>query len=134
MQLTNSDPRHLRFPNWTAPAALVLLVLGSTVTCLGNGWVQDDLPIIKLHLSRRATGWVARVLEALGRNPFPGYRHLELLDVGTITAPDAVKRTFGFQPMPLIEGVAYQMTPPNEVGRIRPPSSAERGSRSRGLR
>ncbi len=49
MQLTNSDPRHLRFPNWTAPAALVLLVLGSTVTCLGNGWVQDDLPIIKLQ-------------------------------------------------------------------------------------
>ena len=93
-----------------------------------------NLPLVKVHLSRRATGWVARVLEALGRNPFPGYRHLELLDAGTITAPDAVKRIFGFQPMPVIEGVAYQMAPPNEVGGVRLPSRAERGSRSRGRR
>jgi NADH dehydrogenase len=93
-----------------------------------------NLPLVKVHLSRCATGWVARVLEALGRNPFPGYRHLELLDVGTITAPDAVKRIFGFQPMPVIEGVAYQMAPPNEVGGVRLPSRAERGSRSRGRR
>ena len=93
-----------------------------------------NLPLVKVHLSRRATGWVGRVLEALGRNPFPGYRHLELLEAGVITALDAVKRTFGFQPMPLIEGVAYQMTPPSEVGGVQPPSRAERGSRSRGRR
>ena len=93
-----------------------------------------NLPLVKVHLSRRATGWVARVLEALGRNPFPGYRHLELLDAGTITAPDAVRRNFGFQPMPVIEGVVYQMTPPNEVGGVQLPSRAERGSRIRGRR
>jgi uncharacterized protein YbjT (DUF2867 family) len=93
-----------------------------------------NLPQVKVHLSPRVASLAARMLEALGHNPFPGYRHLELLEVGSITAPDAVKRTFGFQPMPLIEGVAYQMTPPNEVGRIRPPSPAERGSKSRGRR
>lgn len=48
MQLTNSDAHHLRFSRWAAPAALALLALGSTVTCLGNTWVQDDIPIIKL--------------------------------------------------------------------------------------
>ena len=93
-----------------------------------------NLPIVKVRLSRRATGWIARVLEALGRNPFPGYRHLELLDAGTVAAPDAVKRTFGFQPMPLIEGMVYQMTPPRQFGGVQPPSCAERGSRSRGRR
>jgi len=63
-----------------------------------------NLPQVKVHLSRRVASLAARVLEAFGHNPFPGYRHLELLEVGSITAPDAVKRTFGFQPMPLIEG------------------------------
>jgi hypothetical protein len=52
-----------------------------------------------------------------------------LLEVGTITAPDAVKRTFGFQPMPLIEGVAYLLTPESEVRAVRPPRGAEQGAR-----
>jgi len=93
-----------------------------------------NLPRVSVHLSRRAVGWVARALEAVGHNPLPAYRHLELLDVGTITAPDAVKRTFGFQPMPLIEGVAYQMIPHSDDGGIQPPSRAERGARSRDRR
>ena len=50
MQLTRSDARHLRFPSWAAAVALVLLVIGSTATCLSNGWVQDDIPIIKLNV------------------------------------------------------------------------------------
>ncbi len=68
-----------------------------------------NLPRVKLHVSRRAVGWASRLLESFGRNPFPGYRHLELLDVGTITALDSVKRAFRFQPMPLVEGVAYHL-------------------------
>jgi NADH dehydrogenase len=85
----------------------------------------------KLHLSRRLVGRLARVLERVGRSPFLDYRHLELLDVGTITALDAVKRSFGFQPMPLLEGLAYQLAPRRE-SRVAPPaSSAEQGSRSR---
>ncbi|MGH7593785.1 MAG: glycosyltransferase family 39 protein, partial [Gemmatimonadales bacterium] len=47
MQLTNSDARQIRFPGWAAPAALVFLVFGSTVSCLGNSWVQDDLTLIR---------------------------------------------------------------------------------------
>lgn len=47
MKLNRSSPKHLQLPGWLAPAALALLVLGSTVTCLGNTWVQDDVPIIK---------------------------------------------------------------------------------------
>ena len=50
MPLTTSDARHLRFPVWLAPVALALLVIGSTATCLANGWVQDDLPIIKANV------------------------------------------------------------------------------------
>ena len=90
-----------------------------------------NVPRVKLHVSRRAVAWMARILEGLGLNPFLGYRHLELLEVGTITALDAVKRSFGFQPMPLIEGVAYQMVPVREVGSSPPASRAERGSRTR---
>jgi NADH dehydrogenase len=90
-----------------------------------------NLPRVKLHFSRRALSWTARLLEGLGRSPFPGYRHLELLEVGTITAPDAVKRTFGFQPMSLIEGVAYLLTPESEVRAVRPPRGAEQGARGR---
>jgi uncharacterized protein YbjT (DUF2867 family) len=93
-----------------------------------------NLPRVSVHLSCRAVGCIARVLEALGRNPLPAYRHLELLGVGTITAPDAVKRAFGFQPMPLIEGVAYQITLASENGKIQSPSRAERGARSRDRR
>jgi len=89
---------------------------------------------MKVHLSRRLVGRIARLLDRVGRSPFLDYRHLELLDVGTITALDAVKRAFGFQPMPLVEGIAYQLTPPREA-RVAPPASgAERGSRSRGPR
>jgi uncharacterized protein YbjT (DUF2867 family) len=93
-----------------------------------------NLPRVNVHLSRRAAGWITRVLEALGYNPFPAYRHLELLEAETITALDAVKRTFGFQPMPLIEGVAYQMIPAIGIGATQPPSRAERGARSRDRR
>jgi hypothetical protein len=74
---------------------------------------------------------MGRVLEGLGRNPFLGYRHFELLEVGTITALDAVKRTFGFQPMPLVEGVAYQLDPRKELGRPWLMFGADRDSRAR---
>ena len=90
-----------------------------------------NLPRLKIHLSSRVIGWAARLLEALDRNPFVGYRHLELLEVGTITAPDAVKRAFGFQPMPLVEGVAYQLGARRDASGSKPPSGAERRSRSR---
>jgi NADH dehydrogenase len=91
-----------------------------------------NVPRVKVRLSCRTVAWITRFLEGLGRNPFLGYRHLELLEVGTITALDAVRRSFGFQPMPLIEGVAYQIVPGKEVGLTRPPSGVGRGSRSRG--
>jgi uncharacterized protein YbjT (DUF2867 family) len=90
-----------------------------------------NVPRVKVHLSRRTAVWMTRLLGGLGRNPFLGYRHLELLEVGTITALDAVKRNFGFQPMPLIEGVAYQIMPTREVGASRLPSGVARGSRPR---
>ena len=93
-----------------------------------------NLPRAKVHLSRRTIGWASRFLEGLGANPFLGYRHLELLDVGTITALDAVKRAFDFQPMPLVEGVAYQLAPRQDLGVSAPRSGAERGSRTRGHR
>jgi uncharacterized protein YbjT (DUF2867 family) len=88
-------------------------------------------PRMKVHLSRRMVGKLARLLDGFGRSPFLAYRHLELLEVGTITSLDAVKRSFGFQPMPLIEGVAYHLVPRREA-RVTPPASgAERGSPSR---
>jgi NADH dehydrogenase len=90
-----------------------------------------NLPRMKIRLSRRAAAWITRFLEGLGRNPFLGYRHLELLEVGTITALDAVRRSFGFQPMPLVEGVAYQILPRSEVRGPGPAPGAARGSRSR---
>ena len=90
-----------------------------------------NLPRVKIHLSGRVIGWAARLLEGLDRNPFVGYRHLELLEVGTITAPDAVRRTFGFQPMPLVEGVAYQLSARRVASGSKRPSGAERRSRSR---
>jgi NADH dehydrogenase len=93
-----------------------------------------NLPRVKIHVSRRAVGWASRLLEGLGQNPFLGYRHLELLDVGTITALDAVKRTFDFQPMPLVEGVAYQLVSQRDIGASRPSSRAERSSRDRDRR
>jgi NADH dehydrogenase len=93
-----------------------------------------NIPRVKVHLSRRAVAWVTRLLEGLGLNPFLGYRHLELLEVGTITALDAVRRSFGFQPMPLIEGVAYHILPRREVGASGPPSGVVRGSRTRDRR
>jgi hypothetical protein len=64
-------------------------------------------------------------------NPFPAYRHLELLSVGTITALDAVRRAFGFQPMPLIEGLAYQLLPGREGSLSRPSVRVERNPRPR---
>jgi uncharacterized protein YbjT (DUF2867 family) len=88
-----------------------------------------NLPRVKLHLSGRALGWTVRVLETFGQHLFLGYRHLELLDVGTVTAPDAVTRSFGFHPMPLIEGIAYQLTTASVPGAVRP-HGAERGSKS----
>lgn len=93
-----------------------------------------NLPRVKVHLSRRTVGWASRLLEGLGHNPFLGYRHLELLDVGTITALDAVKRAFDFQPMPLVEGVAYQLVPRRDAGAAARSAGAERSSRSRGHR
>ncbi len=93
-----------------------------------------NLPRVKVHLSRRTVGWASRFLEGLGRNPFLGYRHLELLDVGTITALDAVKRAFDFQPMPLVEGVAYQLAPRQDLGVAARRPGAERSSRMRGHR
>jgi uncharacterized protein YbjT (DUF2867 family) len=93
-----------------------------------------NVPRVKVHLSRRAVGWISRLLEGLGLNPFLGYRHLELLEVGTITALDAVRRSFGFQPMPLIEGVAYHILPRRDIGAPGSPSGAVRGSRTRDQR
>ncbi len=93
-----------------------------------------NIPRVKVRLSRRAVGWISRVLEGLGLNPFLGYRHLELLEVGTITALDAVRRSFGFQPMPLIEGVAYHILPQREIGSQGPPSGVVRGTRTRDQR
>jgi uncharacterized protein YbjT (DUF2867 family) len=90
-----------------------------------------NIPRMKIHISRRAVGLVGRLLEGLARNPFLAYRHLELLDVGTITGLDAVKRTFGFQPMPLVEGVAYQLTSQPELG---PPWITFRADRGSGTR
>jgi len=90
-----------------------------------------NLPRMKVHLSRRMVGRLARLLDGFGRSPFLAYRHLELLEVGTITALDAVKRSFGFQPMPLIEGVAYHLIPPREPRVTPPPSGAARGFPSR---
>lgn len=91
-----------------------------------------NLPRVRVHLSLRTLGWASRLLEGLGRNPFLEYRHLELLGVGTITALDAVKRAFDFQPMPLVEGVAYQLAPRQDASISAPPSRAERSSRTRG--
>lgn len=88
-----------------------------------------NIPRVKVHLSRRVAAWVNCLLEGLGLNPFLGYRHLELLEVGTVTALDAVRRSFGFQPMPLIEGVAYHLAPRSELGAPGLPSGVERGSR-----
>jgi NADH dehydrogenase len=76
-----------------------------------------NVPRSKIHVSHRVVSLAGRLLEGLGRNPFLGYRHLEFLEVGTITALDAVKRAFGFQPMPLVEGVAYQLAPSSHLGR-----------------
>jgi NADH dehydrogenase len=90
-----------------------------------------NIPRTKVHLSQRVISVMGRVLEGLGRNPFLGYRHFELLEVGTITALDAVKRTFGFQPMPLVEGVAYQLDPRKELGRPWLMFGADRDSRAR---
>jgi len=93
-----------------------------------------NIPRVKVHLSRRGVAWITRLLEGLGLNLFLGYRHLELLEVGTITALDAVRRSFGFQPMPLIEGVAYHVLPRREVGASGPPAGVVRGSRARDRR
>lgn len=93
-----------------------------------------NVPRAKVHVSRRTMGWASRLLESIGHNPFVGYRHLELLDVGTITALDAVKRAFEFQPMPLVEGIAYQLAPRHEAGASTPSPGAERTFRSRGRR
>jgi hypothetical protein len=90
-----------------------------------------NIPRVKVHMSRRAVGLAGRLLEGLGRNPFLAYRHLELLDVGTITGLDAVKRTFGFQPMPLVEGVAYQLASQPELGPPWITFGADRGSGTR---
>jgi NADH dehydrogenase len=76
-----------------------------------------NMPRARLHISFRAVGWASRLLEGIGWNPFLGYRHLELLEVGTITGPDAVRRAFGFQPMPLNEGIAYRLQTPGLPGR-----------------
>jgi NADH dehydrogenase len=92
-----------------------------------------NIPQVKVHLSRRVVAWMTRVLEGLGLNPFLGYRHLELLEVGTITALDAVRRSFGFQAMPLVEGIAYHIVPHREMG-ASPPSGVVRGSRTRDRR
>jgi len=90
-----------------------------------------NIPRTKVHLSQRVISVAGRILEGVGRNPFLGYRHLELLEVGTITALDVVKRTFGFQPMPLVEGVAYQLDPRKDLGRPWLMFGADRGSNAR---
>ena len=44
--MNDSRTRHLRFPAWGAIATLIALSLVSSVTSLGNKFVQDDRPII----------------------------------------------------------------------------------------
>jgi NADH dehydrogenase len=93
-----------------------------------------NVPRIKVHVSHRMAAWTTRLLAGVRLNPFPAYRHLELLSVGTITALDAVRRAFGFQPMPLIEGLAYQLLPGREGSLSRPPVRVERNPRPRDRR
>jgi NADH dehydrogenase len=93
-----------------------------------------NLPRVKVHVSHRMAGWATRLLAGVKLNPFPAYRHLELLSVGTITALDSVRRAFGFQPMPLIEGLAYQLLPGPEGSVRRPPVRSERNPRPRNHR
>jgi NADH dehydrogenase len=90
-----------------------------------------NVPRIKVHVSHRMAAWTTRLLAGVRWNPFPAYRHLELLSVGTITALDAVRRAFGFQPMPLIEGLAYQLLPGREGSLSRPSVRVERNPRPR---
>jgi NADH dehydrogenase len=90
-----------------------------------------NVPRSKIHLSQRFVSVAGRVLEGLGRNPFLAHRHLEMLEVGTITALDSVKRAFGFQPMPLVEGIAYALAPTGDPGRQWLIFGAERGSGTR---
>jgi uncharacterized protein YbjT (DUF2867 family) len=90
-----------------------------------------NVPRSKVHVSQRLVRIGGRILEGLGRNPFLGYRHLELLEVGTVTALDSVRRAFRFQPMPLVEGVAYELTPPRDPSRSWLTFGAERGSGTR---
>jgi hypothetical protein len=47
VQLNRSSSKHLQLPRWLAPVSVAVLVLASSFTCLGNTWVQDDVPIIK---------------------------------------------------------------------------------------
>jgi NADH dehydrogenase len=93
-----------------------------------------NLPRARIHLSLRTVRWLARLLEGTGGSPFVGYRHLELLEVGTITAPDAVRRSFGFQPMPLTEGIAYQMQASPVPSGPGPRPGSPHGARSRRAR
>jgi NADH dehydrogenase len=93
-----------------------------------------NVPRVKVHVSHRMAGWAARILAGAKLNPFPAYRHLELLSVGTITALDSVHRAFGFQPMPLIEGLAYQLLPGPAGTPSRPSVRSERNPRPRNQR
>lgn len=76
----------IHLPRWLAVVALVLLSLGSTVSCLPNGWAQDDLPIIgsnpALHTIARPWAFFTR---AYWPPPFPPdlYRPLTSLSLAT---------------------------------------------------
>ena len=48
--MNDSRTRHLRFPAWGAIATLIALSLVSSVTSLGNKFVQDDRPIISENM------------------------------------------------------------------------------------
>ncbi len=46
LRLNDSRTQHLRFPAWGATATLFVLSIVSTITSIGNTFVQDDRPII----------------------------------------------------------------------------------------
>lgn len=74
----------------------------------------------KVHVPLPLVAVALRSVSLLRPHARLGAGHLDLLQIGNITSPDAVKRAFGFQPMPLAEGIGYI------VQRTRGPHAAAR--------